>query len=124
MKKFIEKNLKLKFTKNDDLTDRQFTYIRTDTEVNEELSVLGNIRYTIVSEWKIFMSNYKEDIFKKNLSNMYNDIFNVPLSSNDVLYPSNSFDTTKQYYLESYSMSTENTENGDEISLIFTIKGD
>ena len=124
MKKFIEKNLKLKFTKNDDLTDRQFTYIRTDTEVNEELSVLGNIRYTIVSEWKVFMSNYKEDIFKKNLSNMFNDIFNVPLSSNDVLYPANSFDTTKQYYLESYSMSTENTENGDEISLIFTIKGD
>lgn len=124
MKKFIEKNLKLKFTTNDDLTDRQFTYVGSDTEVDEDLSTLGNIRYVIVTEWKAFMANYKADIFKRNLSNMYNDVFNVPLSSNDVLYPANNFDTTKQYYLDSYTINTENTENGEEISLTFTIRGD
>jgi len=110
-------SLGYKFTDKDDLTNKQFSHITTDSEIDEEISILGNIRNVYMQIWQLSLD-------KADIESLVNQLESINfVSNNDALYPSIKT-SSKSFYLFSYDVSLERQENRYLATITFNIKED
>jgi hypothetical protein len=118
MKKYLSQ-LGYKYTKKDDLGNKEFRLISTNLQNDEELSTLGNIRHIASSDWELSLTKYDVSLLDKKLIELYNLCSNM--NCKDAF--DSDYDNGKTYYLDSYLIEDNQEENRNVLTITFIIKG-
>lgn len=111
---------------NDDPKNKQFVFVESNIEDDEELSVMGNPRFITTLTFILFLTKFDTIKFKKQIHDLKLRLYEEPLTPSEILAPNEGLAPSdgEVYYLDEIETSQVKEENGYMITLNFIIRGD